>query len=222
MRQSPLPPGQYEIQSFPRFGLPHYAARKVPDDLTVKLRVSTPFKKEPLYFTQQELSALQRIEQRSDFHCVTSWTKRDLLWSGYRFKDFYQTFIQAKTESKSTDWVIFKGHDGFRAVMLLQDLLKQEVLLADQLDNRTLCQKHGGPLRLVAPAHYGYKSVKYLRTIEFCSDLKKFRPPAFRFMDHPRARVVLEERGRWLPGRLLAIIYRPFIKRLIKRFESSE
>ncbi len=59
----------------------------------------------------------------------------------------------------------FEGADGFSASLLLDDPLAQDVLLADGLDGQPLPLEHGAPLRLVAPAHYGFKSVRHLRTI---------------------------------------------------------
>lgn len=73
-------------------------------------------------------------------------------------------------------------------------------------------------LRLLAPAHYGYKSIKHLERMEFCQDLAGYRPSAWRFMDHARARVALQERGRWLPGWLLRWLCRPLIGFTVRRF----
>ena len=77
----------------------------------------------------------------------------------------------------------------------MADLLNRDVLLADQLDGRPLTARHGAPLRLVMPAHYGYKNAKHLKAINFCQDQSDFQPPAFRFMGHLRGRVAAEERG---------------------------
>jgi DMSO/TMAO reductase YedYZ molybdopterin-dependent catalytic subunit len=116
-------------------------------------------------------------------------------------------------------FVVLSGLDGYRASLPLADLLAPDVLLADQLDGEPLSMAHGAPLRLVAPAHYGYKSVKHIKSVEFrCSDAG-YRPIGFRFMSHPRARVAEEERGQWLPGWLLRYLYRPLVRPTIARFE---
>lgn len=47
------------------------------------------------------------------------------------------------------------------------------------------------------------------------------RPSAYRFMEHPRARVMLEERGRWLPNWFLRRLYRPLIGPTAARFEQA-
>jgi DMSO/TMAO reductase YedYZ molybdopterin-dependent catalytic subunit len=105
--------------------------------------------------------------------------------------------------------------------MLLEDLLAPDVLLADILDGQPLTIEHGAPLRLVAPAHYGYKSVKYLSRIELRSEDIGYRVSGFRFMDHLRARVALEERGRGAPGWLLRYLYRPLVPGTVARFAKA-
>jgi len=80
---------------------------------------------------------------------------------------------------------------------------------------------HGAPLRLLAPAHYGYKSVKHINRIEFWRSGAHYRPVGFRFMAHPRPRVTHEERGQWLPGWALRHLYRPLVHPTASRFEQA-
>src|SRR5207249_2051858 len=88
---------------------------------------------------------------------------------------------------------------GYRAALTLEDALAPDVLLADRLAGAPLGPDHGHPLRVVAPAHYGFKSVKHLDSIEFRIRWPKTSAP----LDHRRARVELEERGSYLPRHLL-------------------
>jgi Oxidoreductase molybdopterin binding domain len=104
---------------------------------------------------------------------------------------------------------------------LQMDLLAPDVLLADRLFGQPLSLEHGAPLRLVALGHYGYKSVKHLDRIEFRVSDAGYRPYGLRFMVHPRARVAFEERGQWLPGWLLRVLYRPLIGPTVKHFEKA-
>ncbi len=219
--QYKLPPGQHEIDHFPRFGLSKYAKRFKTEFEPFKLVVSGDVQN-PITVGTDDLESLPRVQQESDFHCVTTWTKKGLLWSGFRFSDFYKTIVQPKAQpSEHAEVVIFKSQDGYRTTLLLTDLMSEDVLLADTLDSEPLSAKHGAPLRLVAPAQYGYKSVKHLKAIEFWQDESRFRPPAFRFMGHPRGRVAFEERGRGVPGWLLRILYRPLVKPTIRKFEHA-
>jgi len=168
------------------------------------------------------LLGLNRVNLICDFHCVTTWSRQNVHWEGVRFADFYRHHILTKLQPGCTvQTVVFRGQDGYRTTLPLSDLLNEQVLLADRLDGQSLSIEHGAPLRLVAPAHYGYKSVKHLARIEFWQTSPKIKPAAFAFMDHPRARVALEERGRWFPGWLLRLAYRPLIRGTAELFRKA-
>jgi DMSO/TMAO reductase YedYZ molybdopterin-dependent catalytic subunit len=215
-----LPPGQYAIDRLPRFGMSQFAKR-FPRDAS-KLSLQIAGETEESVSVEDEFGSLPRVELTSDFHCVTTWTCRSLRWSGVRFADFFTLLVtpRARPHSDAT-FVVLRGQDGYRAALPLADLLRQDVLLADALDGRPLPVVHGAPLRLVAPAHYGYKSVKHLSRIEFWRDDRRYRSAGFRFMDHPRARVLQEERGRGMPGWLLRYLYRPMVQPTIARFQAA-
>lgn len=214
---SKLPPGQREIEGFPRFGLTRFASRFPENPDVMKLDVGGEVES-PLDVTAA-LSGLPRVEQLSDFHCVTTWTARSLRWAGIRYRDFHERVIVPEVRPKpSATFVVLKASDGGRTILPLEHLLAPDVLLADELNGEPLPIAHGAPLRLVAPAHYGYKSLKHLCRIEYWSDDTHWRPAAFRFMDHLDARVAREERGRVAPGWLLRFLYRPLVKPTIALF----
>jgi DMSO/TMAO reductase YedYZ molybdopterin-dependent catalytic subunit len=213
----PWPAGQREITSFPRFGLLQFARRFPAETSRRELKVVGDVTNELV--VADVLDGLPRVEQVSDFHCVTTWSRRGLRWGGVRFSDFYEQVIapQARPLADARTFIL-RGQDGARTTMLLEDLLAPDVLIATMLDGVPLSIEHGAPMRLIAPAHYAYKSVKHLSRIEIRTDESKFRPAAFRFMDHPRARVASEERGRGLPGWLLRFLYRPLVRPTMRYF----
>jgi DMSO/TMAO reductase YedYZ molybdopterin-dependent catalytic subunit len=215
-----LPPGQRQIESFPRFGLIPFAVR-FPSELgapTIRISGNVRTSVE----IGAELASLTRVDQCSDFHCVTTWTHRALHWSGFRFAEFYQRLVVPLAgPAADATFVVLRAQDGGRSSLPLADLMAADVLLADRLHGQPLSIAHGAPLRLVAPAHYGYKSVKHLDRIEFWRSGANYRPVGFRFMVHPRARVAQEERGQWLPGWLLRTLYRPLIRPTASRFERA-
>ncbi|HET9958627.1 MAG TPA: molybdopterin-dependent oxidoreductase [Polyangiaceae bacterium] len=217
---SRLPPGQSARSDFPRFGLPRYAARSPRSPLSRTLSVSRG--EAPAIQLIEPLGGLARIQLQSDFHCVTTWSSLNLSWSGVRFVDLYEAKIAPQLDANATaTHAVIRGQDGYRTTLPLKDLLASDVILADQLGDEPLSIAHGAPWRLVAPRHYGYKSVKHLSRIELWSTEPDVRPAAFRFMDHPRARVSQEERGRWVPGWLLRYLYRPLVAGTIRRFASE-
>lgn len=215
-----LPSGQRDVGAFPRFGLTQFA-RRFPKE-TSRFELEVGGRVEHRLHLSDGLSGLPRVEQVSDFHCVTTWSRRSLHWGGVRFFDFYERVIvpRARPAPEAT-LVALRGQDGARTGMLLTDLLAPDVLLADTLDGKPLSVEHGAPVRLVAPAHYGYKSVKYLSRIEFLHANATYRVSAFRFMDHPRARVAPEERGRGVPGWFLRYLYRPLVPGTVARFAKA-
>ena len=215
-----LPPGQRETPDFPRFGLSQFARRFPTQTQRPEVEVVGDVER-PLHLSDALLN-LPRVEQTSDFHCVTTWSRRSLRWGGVRFLDFYeQCIVPAAGPRPRATLVALRGQDGARTGMLLSDLLAPEVLLADALDGKPLTVAHGAPLRLIAPAHYGYKSVKHLCRIEFRPLDLGYSASAFRFMDHLRARVALEERGRGVPGWLLRYLYRPLVPGTVKQFAKA-
>lgn len=208
--REPLPPGQHVIPNFDRFGLGLFADRIAPQPEVLGLHVGGDVQV-PLALDASHLAALPRVEQVSDFHCVTTWSCLGLRWRGVRFRDFYEQLVLPRARPlKGAEAVVFRAQDGYASCMALADLLADDVLLADTLDGAPLGLAHGAPLRLVAPAHYGYKNAKHLAAIEFLCDRSQFRfpKPYPALMDHPRGRVAFEERARVLPNWLIRIVYK--------------
>lgn len=209
-----LPPGQFAGRAFIRFGLGRFLGKAVahegPAQFELRGLVERP---RPI---DTEFTALERVTQVSDFHCVTTWSVFGCEWQGVRFADFCAALAQPLPHAAT---VVFHARDGYRCAMQLADLMADDVLLADTLDGAPLGLAHGGPLRLIAPAHYGYKNVKHIAAIEFRASRRGYRFPLPYpgLMDHPRGRVALEERARFVPNWLLRPIYRLFVPRAIKR-----
>ena len=190
-----LPPGQRALGEFPRFGT-HIRVRPVVPDPYV-LRVGGDVEA-PCEIDPAELGRLPQVDQVSDFHCVATWSRLGLRWSGVRFADVYERLIAPRARPRArARYVIFRGFDrGFFCMLPLEDALRPNVLLADRLDGEPLTLAHGAPLRVVAPDHYGYKSCKHLAAIDFGDDSIR----GVGLIQHPRGRVAAEERGRVLPG----------------------
>lgn len=204
-RRSPgLPPGQRSLDVFPRFGAtprrPPPAAAGLPQ-IEVRGDGVAPFT-----LTAADLLAIPSREQTSDFHCVTTWTHRQVPWTGVPMTGVWRELIAPRCSAQPA-CVIAIGADGHRAVMTVEDLLLPDVLVATGLYGEPLDPRHGGPLRLVSPAQYGYKSVKHLCALE----IRHTRPASSSPVEHLRARVALEERHPKVAGRLLRVPYRLLI-----------
>lgn len=221
MKKVPLlPPGQNELDHHPRYGLWQYAARlEETRPLSIALSADGG---ETVSLDEKRFSELPRVDQVSDFHCVTTWSVRNLRWSGYRFRDFYEQIArQTFPLGPRVNYVRFDSVDGYRTFLHLEDALAADVLLADRLNSEPLGLDHGGPMRLVAPAHYGFKSAKHLCAIRFCENLKGYRSPILHWHEHPRARVALEERGVLLPTWFWRVIGPPAIPTVLYAFRRA-
>jgi len=204
-----LPRGQRAIDHFPRFGVPAYANRwpRVPDEPTLAISglVETPFTLE-----LRALASLPRVEIIADFHCVTTWTSKRHAWSGYRLADVLDQVVAPRARPAATvRYLGFLSLDGYKICIDRRDI-DADTLLADRLDGERLPAEHGAPLRVVAPALYGYKSAKHVSGIEFLADYRRGHAER-QTIAHPRGRVAYEERGRFLPGWVYRYAYRALI-----------
>jgi len=154
-----IPPGQYESKRFPRLDLgviPQGDPRKW--ELKVEGEVENPLK-----LSLEEFRALPRVAVTRDFSCVTGWTKLDMRWEGVGFT----TIAQRVGVRPSAVSVWIECAEGYTTSLRLSDLLRDDVLLADTLDGKPLPDEHGGPVRLVVPHKYGWKSAKWVRVLDF-------------------------------------------------------
>jgi DMSO/TMAO reductase YedYZ molybdopterin-dependent catalytic subunit len=214
MRDSkPLPPGQVEVDDFPRFGLLNLAFRFPTETERIEFGVDGDVES-PARFSEADLDPLERVEQVSDLHCATTWTRRDLRWGGWRFRDFYEQLVVPRVRpAADATLVVLRGQDGLAQSLPLEDALGPDVLLADHLDGKRLGVDHGAPIRFVAPALYACKSVRHLNAIEFWRNERNYRFPGPRWlMNPPRGRVMNEERGRLLPPRFFRWAWRAQIR----------
>jgi len=193
-----LPPGQREIRAFPRFSDKplRWAPKPAPIELTVAIE-GRPIE----VYADADLARFAHVDQVTDFHCVTTWTRRGVQWGGIRFSELARAAVGPELPRHLTAYAA----DHPSAVFLTADLDAENVLLATELDGAPLDPRHGAPLRLVSPGQYGYKNVKHLVMIDFC----EAEPPStLGSKEHLRARVVAEERHASLPNWAVRIPYR--------------
>lgn len=213
-----LPSGQISRDDFPRFGLPQYAF-KFPSnvsDTSIKININGG---DRVAFDISS-SELPRCILKSDFHCVTTWSYIGAEWGGVKFLNVFEKFVASIGDERvDIAGAVLCAQDGYKTSLVLEDLLREDVLLADTLHGQPLPIEHGAPLRLIAPAHYGYKNIKHLSHIDFHSTMPITKRGVSAFLDHPRARVSKEERSRWIPGWILRYIYRLFIPGTVRNFK---
>ena len=154
-----LPPGQSLTLKWPVL---HYGSVPRFDPEKWNLRVYGQVQG-PLTFSWNEFNALAKFEHTSDFHCVTRWSRFDNRWSGVAFREI----LRRVQPLPSAQYVLIHAEQGFTANVPLADLDREEVLLATHHDGEPLSGDHGYPLRLIVPHLYAWKSVKWIRGLEF-------------------------------------------------------
>jgi DMSO/TMAO reductase YedYZ molybdopterin-dependent catalytic subunit len=117
----------------------------------------------PVRLGWEEFRALPNVTLTSDFHCVTGWSRLDNRWEGVRFRDVAEV---AGVRPSATHVVVFGGN-AYSANVDLEALMADDVLFAWSHDGEPLSPEHGGPLRLVVPMRYAWKSVKWVEGIKF-------------------------------------------------------
>ena len=158
-REGLLPPGQSLTLKWPVL---HYGSVPKFDPKTWDFRVYGLLEA-PVRFTWDEFNQLPKVRTTSDFHCVTRWSRFDNQWQGVAFRELLSR-VKLKPGAA---YVLVHAEQGFTANLPVADLDRDEVLLATHHDGEPLTPDHGYPLRLIVPHLYAWKSVKWVRALEF-------------------------------------------------------
>jgi DMSO/TMAO reductase YedYZ molybdopterin-dependent catalytic subunit len=161
MRQG-VPPGQIVTQRWPVLH-----AGSVPVDLTTATwTISLSGEVEaPSTLSYAQLLALPQSEITCDIHCVTSWSKLGMRWKGVPFS----TLAGLAKPKPEVRFVIMECEQGFTTSLPTEALNDSDVLIAHTADGAPLMAEHGGPVRMLVPKRYFYKSAKWLRGLRFVS-----------------------------------------------------
>ena len=114
----------------------------------------------------QQFNDLPQVTLDAEFHCVTQWSKLQNTWEGILFTDVMK-LVTPKPEAK---YVMAHCYGGYTTNVALDVLVDDDVLFAHSHDGAPLTPEHGGPMRLVVPKRYGWKSAKWVSGIEFMAE----------------------------------------------------
>jgi DMSO/TMAO reductase YedYZ molybdopterin-dependent catalytic subunit len=161
-----LPVGQHEVQNWPVLDLGEQP--KVPLD-TWKLEVGG-LVENPFTLNWEQFLALPQVDDVSDFHCVTTWSRFDNRWRGVRFA----TIAELAVPKAQAHFVLCTGYDFMPGTFIpytvnvpLNRALDDDVLLVHTWEGKPLPREHGGPVRMITPKLYAWKGAKWIRRIEF-------------------------------------------------------
>jgi DMSO/TMAO reductase YedYZ molybdopterin-dependent catalytic subunit len=156
--QDRVPPGQYLAKGFPV--LTYGATPKVSID-DWQFRIWGLAEETTLKWS--DFMSLPQSDFTADFHCVTRWSKLDVKWRGIKVTDLMKL---VKIEPKAA-YVMQHCYGGYTTNISLDDFLREENFFAHTLFDEPLPAEHGGPMRLVVPHLYAWKSAKWINGLEF-------------------------------------------------------
>ena len=157
-----LPPGQKEVKNWPVLDL---GAQPQVKPENWRLRV-TGLVENALAWTLPEFMALPQNEFVSDIHCVTAWSRYDNHWRGVAALTLLD-LVKPKADARH---VVFHAYDGYTTNTKLDVFAAPDVLLAHSWEGQPLPREHGGPVRVVVPKFYFWKSAKWVNRIEFTAE----------------------------------------------------
>ncbi|MGY3395029.1 DMSO/TMAO reductase YedYZ molybdopterin-dependent catalytic subunit [Bradyrhizobium sp. USDA 3311] len=154
-----LPPGQHLTKDWPVLDL-----GVVPPVSRDRWRLDVYGAIEhPVFWTFAEFTAQKQAQFTSDIHCVTTWSRYDNLWEGLATREL----LAACQPREDARFVVLHSYDGYTTNLALEDFAAEDALLAHSWSGQPLTEEHGGPVRLVVPHLYFWKSAKWLQAIEF-------------------------------------------------------
>jgi len=161
-RHDRIPAGQHLTRRWPVL---HVGSPPAFDPATWSFEISG-LVEQPLQLTWEAFNALPMIDQTSDMHCVTTWSRLDMTWRGVPMA----TLLEQTRPRAGAAFVIAHCDGGYTTNIALDVLREPDVLLAIGADGETLSDEHGFPMRLVIPSRYAWKSAKWLRRLEFVDE----------------------------------------------------
>ena len=154
-----LPPGQHRTEDWPVLDLGHQPLIETRDwQLTAAGAVAAPLK-----WDWDDFLAMEQTDSVSDIHCVTDWSRYDNKWRGGAFR----RLLDAVRPREDAKFCVIHGYDGYTTNVPLERLQADNVMLAHSWEDQPIPREHGGPVRLVIPDLYFWKSAKWVRHIVF-------------------------------------------------------
>jgi DMSO/TMAO reductase YedYZ molybdopterin-dependent catalytic subunit len=162
-RDPRLPPGQYDAgDTWPVLNAevtPHL------DTATWTFRVEG-LVEQPTTWTWDEIHALPRSTYSGDIHCVTTWSKFDISFTGVSV----DVLLAAAGPLPEAEFVLAHSSTGYTTNLPLSDVTDGKAWVVWEVDGQPLARNHGGPARLLVPHLYFWKSAKWVSRLELMAE----------------------------------------------------
>ncbi len=152
-RDPRLPPGQTLVEDWPVLSA-GVTPKIGPDEWEFVIKDETGADHR---WDWDQMQALGVEDITVDIHCVTHWSKLEMPWRGVSVDKVFEN-----VESQY-DYVMAHSYGGYSTNIPLEDLLDGKAWIAFEADGEPLDPEHGGPVRLLVPHLYFWKSAKWLR-----------------------------------------------------------
>jgi DMSO/TMAO reductase YedYZ molybdopterin-dependent catalytic subunit len=153
-----LPPGQIQTVKWPVL---HYSHVPKVDTATWRLRINGHVDA-PFELSWDEFAALPQRDVLCDMHCVTRWSRFDNVFRGVSVRDL----LRRAGSRPDAEAAMIHGAEGYTTNLPMSDLDREENLVATHWNGEPITAEHGGPVRLLVPHLYLWKSAKWLTGLE--------------------------------------------------------
>jgi len=113
-----------------------------------------------------DLNTLPQTDIHTDIHCVTKWSKQDTDWRGVTI----DTLLKDAGVDSPSGFVMAECDGGYTTNVPAADVIDGKGLLVHTYDGEPLAPEHGGPVRLLIPHLYLWKSAKWIRKLKFMDE----------------------------------------------------
>ncbi|EKK03716.1 oxidoreductase molybdopterin binding protein [Rhodopirellula baltica SH28] len=168
MTDSPIPPNQQLVRGdrWPIVGERHPGDIDSPWSLEICGCVARK-----LTFSLDEIQAMPQVTRQIDVHCVTRWSKPAMSFTGVRLRDLlHSSEMPIWTDEAQFVSFVARSERNHSTSLPLSEVLELDPIIALQAEGKPLATENGGPMRMVVPGKYFYKSVKWIRRIEFLKE----------------------------------------------------
>ena len=123
----------------------------------------------PATYTLADLQAMPQTRLVRDFQCITGWRVPQVHWSGVRLS----TLLDRAAPAAGATAVRFRSFDGtYTESLTLEQARLDDVIVALRMLGGPITHDHGGPVRMYVAPMYGYKSTKWLSSIELTANVE--------------------------------------------------
>ncbi|KAA0257875.1 oxidoreductase [Deferribacter autotrophicus] len=137
--------------------------KEIPSKNEYLIEISYGEKKEKIFYND-----LYNIFEKKVVNCrltsVSRWSVR-ANWEGILWSDFVNYL-----EVSDYKYVYFESYGGYITTVFGEDMNNPRILIATHVDGEEIEFEYGGPVRMIIPNLWGYKSCKWLKKIYFIDE----------------------------------------------------